>query len=349
MTSNVPGADDPRLSHTVFVARGMAILLVLLGHAIIVAQMRFQDTLSTDVLPVFNNWIYSFHMHFFFFLSGWSMKVFGKDLPILPAFGKRLNRLLIPYMVFSAFVGVIKLFVPQFATVQVEPGTGVVAQVLMHPRSNPMSVLWFLYTMFTLSTIAVFTRQWLDRVPAWVLLIFAVAVQFVPKGENICGLKDLATFCLPFLLGYVFPGLWTRFATRPPLWAFAILIVSPILHFTLRDSVHRYLLMAVTGALGIPMILSFAHLVANKAPARITSVIARFGRLSLQVYLLSYFIEHGIRILILNVFLVSPPSAAFLALDLTVTPVASLYAAILIQRLPVLPRLLFGETRRYGK
>jgi len=340
------GASEPDrsgLSRTVYVARGLGILLVVLGHALVVAQMRFPDDLSLGFLAQFNSWIYSFHMHFFFFLAGWSMATFSRQSGTARAIGKRVERLLVPYAVFSAGVSLVKVMVPHLATMQVQEGAGVLSQVLLYPRDNPMSVLWFLHALFIMSVIAVLTRRGLSRVPAWVLFPVLLALQWVPTGDNLLGYKDLLIFSIPFFLGFAVPGLWSRLCAMPPAWFLVLWLVSPLVHFGLRDVIPRYPLLAITGALGIPMVLATARLVADRSPARLVSLLVLFGRYSLPVYLLSYFVEHGLRIGVLHLPGDSVSSAAFLCLDLAVNPMFSLGLALAISRLPVLPMLLFGQ------
>lgn len=342
------GTNDPLFSRTVFVARGLAILLVVLGHSLVVAQMRFPDSLSLGLMVEVNSWIYSFHMHFFFFLAGLALMTFSRNAKGLPALTRRLRRLLVPYLVFSAVVSGVKVFVPHLATMQVEEGFGVLVQVLLYPRKNPMSVLWFLHSMFLMSLIAVVAGKWLIRVPAWILFPALLILQAVPKTDNILGYKDLVTFSIPFFLGYALPGIWTRFALRPPRWAFLFWLASPLVHFALKDVVPRYHLMAITGTLGIPMLLVLSRWLVDHSRGRVVGVLIRFGRLSLQVYLLSYFVEHTLRILVLNGLDLSLPSIAWVGLDMLVNPAVSLGIAMVIGSIPLLPQVLFGESRRNG-
>lgn len=124
------------------VAKGMGIVLVVLGHAI------------ADILPnvyIFRKTfqiIYSFHMPLFFFLSGFcgikalqKRQLHEKEAYIL----ERFKRLLIPYF----FVGIcyipIKLFMADYVTKKIDMQHIVMGFLC---GDNPNSQLWTLYVLF---------------------------------------------------------------------------------------------------------------------------------------------------------------------------------------------------------
>ena len=82
--------------YSVDVARGIACLLVVIGHVI-------KD--NSDLIPKFlHSWIYSFHMPLFFVISGYVMK---KNDSFFEFIKKRAKRLLYPYLALSFVVYVI--------------------------------------------------------------------------------------------------------------------------------------------------------------------------------------------------------------------------------------------------
>jgi len=81
--------DQQRTEHLVWAenARGLAIFLVVLGHAAIPAQVKAA--------------IYGFHMHLFFFLSG---LFFSARLPFGSTTAKKARTLILPYLLYG-FLG----------------------------------------------------------------------------------------------------------------------------------------------------------------------------------------------------------------------------------------------------
>lgn len=77
------------------ILRGMAIVLVLLGHAIIVYPIDLHEILWCDVLFT---WLSTVHMPLFFTISGFCYS-FGKN-GYRGFLWKKTKRLLIPYMAF---------------------------------------------------------------------------------------------------------------------------------------------------------------------------------------------------------------------------------------------------------
>ena len=84
--------QPPRRVYFVDVARGIGILLVVLGH--------------TKLPEVVSSFIYSFHVPFFFFLSGFVLQ--GRIEEAWPAFiWKRVRTLIWPYVIFSILAAIV--------------------------------------------------------------------------------------------------------------------------------------------------------------------------------------------------------------------------------------------------
>ena len=127
-------------------ARGMGIILVVLGHSI------KQTQVSAEWIKILTFLIYSFHMPLFFALSGFvAVKVLYME-----DFKDRLNyikdravRLLVPYAVVTLIYIPVKLKLSAYA---VEPfTTRDLAGILI--GDSPCVSMWFLYVLFVVSTI----------------------------------------------------------------------------------------------------------------------------------------------------------------------------------------------------
>ena len=128
-------------------ARGLGIILVVLGHAL-------KQTGELEGAPdVLLNVIYSFHMPLFFALSGFTAaKCLGMtDCASIKAFAaNRSRRLLVPYFAMGLLYMPVKLIMSRYA---VKPYTlSDTWRILI--GENPNTALWFVYVLFLCSIAA---------------------------------------------------------------------------------------------------------------------------------------------------------------------------------------------------
>lgn len=131
------------------IARGIGILLVVLGHAL--KQTGVTDLAVNVLIEV----IYSFHMPLFFVLSGFvSVKIlaYTKREEYVRFIRSRMLRLLLPYFVMGVLYMPLKYFLSRFAR---NPYDFSAAWKLII-GVNPNTTMWFLYTLFWVSVIALF-------------------------------------------------------------------------------------------------------------------------------------------------------------------------------------------------
>ena len=74
--------------------RGMAIILMVLGHSFLIYPIDF---FHSPGYYEFNRWFYSFHMGALFFVAGAVYRCNG----YLPFLWKKVRRILVPYFVFN--------------------------------------------------------------------------------------------------------------------------------------------------------------------------------------------------------------------------------------------------------
>ena len=174
--------SKPRL-HDVDRAKGLAILLVVLGH--IVARTP----------PAGNDWyvllkatIYQFHMPFFMFLCG---LVMGYRFVVPKTFAeyrgyvaKKFVRLVPAYVLFGVLVVGGKIAAARLLHVD-NPPEGFfagLAEVVVRPASSAASSLWFIYVLFAYyAAVPVALRAVGDRTGA--VLVAAFALHFVPATD----------------------------------------------------------------------------------------------------------------------------------------------------------------------
>lgn len=132
------------------IAKGIAIILVVIGHCIPDAASSMG--ISVTGYRWLHDIIYSFHMPLFFFLSGYiivreNMVRAGKrPLDIIKS---RWNRLMIPYVFVGLCYAPFKLLLSKFANKPYDIGN--IWKMII--GVNPDGELWFLYALFVITTI----------------------------------------------------------------------------------------------------------------------------------------------------------------------------------------------------
>ena len=187
------------------IARGIGIMLVVLGHTLAEANYHVQNS----TVLFLGQLIYSFHMPLFFFLSG---MFFKPEIPFLDMLMRRFDIVLKPYL--------FAIFMIYFVSVFYDKNLGLSTAILriiksLYGNSYYMelywSQLWFLPALFATSLFAYFFYAVFKRLPVWtmflgLLLTLVVGILtigwFMPLKLALFGF-DLELNGLPFSLDIV--------------------------------------------------------------------------------------------------------------------------------------------------
>ena len=208
--------NQARYYDEINIARAIGILLVVLGHAM--KQIEVQST-AVSVLIQF---IYSFHMPLFFFLSGFvSSKILDyKDTGAYVDYGKkRIRRLLLPYIVMAILYMPLKYFMSRFARNPYDFASSWKILLGYHPNTT----MWFLYTLFWVALIiAILVNR--RSLQLWTILTAILSLLTYS-----CGLEwRIPRYLFFFLLGIYIHEAYDRFSElyhRGPVWILLLLIL----------------------------------------------------------------------------------------------------------------------------
>lgn len=155
-------------------AKGIGVLLVLIGH--MQGDPFYSYSPYIQPLCVF---IFSFHMPFFFILSGILMAIKNDDRKSLPEIAKRRFRgIMVPYYWFSLFLLIYVLYYV-FITNTV-PLSGFFLNLWYVISGYGMNVLWFLPALYLGELLFIYLRQKFPEVKKnIVVLVVSCAVIFV--------------------------------------------------------------------------------------------------------------------------------------------------------------------------
>ena len=257
-------------------ARGLAIILVVIGH--LVGRGWPQGNYWYSYL---NDVIYGFHMPLFMVLTGMSFALSlprFSSWPQVAAFSaKRTERLLVPYVAFGVLVLAGKLLAAHFVYVD-NPAHGDVADVfrlLLMPADSVAQFLWFIYVLcgYLLTVPALF--QLIGRRPM-LLLAAGLALNLAPWPRLF--MLDEIVYYLPFFAGgmalWMWREHWQRAGVAVPAVATALFVAVAF-----SNAAPKWLV----GALSVlPVLWAMRRL-----PAAWQDRLAWIGRASLTIYLIN--------------------------------------------------------------
>lgn len=294
---------------SVDVARGMAMVAIVLGHVergLVAALVLPQDTaLALDRL------LYLFHLATFAYLSGLFVRsAVERDGPRRMV-GRRFMLFAWLYLLWTAIQGTVRVAASSVVNTPVTLSD--VLRIWV-----PEGQLWFLPWLVGVTVVAVAARPWLDT-PRTVLVLSAAAVLAVA----VWGYDPLYAFTrgwallFPFLVGCVVAQSGHAALTRRPGWAtvVAVLGTSVWLWVGLGTSAvtpttggegrtAQTVAFGVLGcAGGVVATLAVAALVA-RTPAR--GVVSLVGRRSLEIFLAHIVVASGTRIVLVQLGVTDP-------------------------------------------
>ena len=253
--------------------RGIAVLAVLLGHAIQRGMVvNYEENIIFKI-------IYSFHMPLFMLLSGYSLYKYTKkyDLEFLK---KRFFRLIIPtivwsYLIYSVrqfeFVG-IKEFIP-FPDSIIE----YTKILLLHPDY----IIWFLYIIFICNVIFGLQKKLISEKISIVITILMIIGLYVLPKENF-GIARLQIYFPIFSLGYYLAMYfekirkYLKYMLIPSVIAYIMLF--PFYNVIIDNVIVFYLI-------SISAIIILYHIVKMIHNRKINEIFCFFGKKSLEIYL----------------------------------------------------------------
>jgi len=296
--SHAPAA--PARVEWVDYARGIGILLVVAGHTLggLRAAGIFADTARLNFVI---DWIYSFHMPLFFFLSG---------LFVLPAMrgtlasflNGKVRSVVYPYVVWSVLQTVVQRGIASATNRPVE------AASLLGIAYRPIMQFWFLYALFLIFVLFGLLYRAGLRGPG--IFAFAVALYVYPHvaplgswGVAYSVANNMVYFAGGVLVASAVHGWIGAWAPRHALAVAAAgcVLVTLAVWLGVERTVIGKPLVAATG------IAATAFVAAAMSAANAPAVVHGWGLLSLQIYVAHTIASAGFRIGLQRVVGVSDP------------------------------------------
>ncbi|QWD52927.1 acyltransferase family protein [Polynucleobacter paneuropaeus] len=340
------------------IAKGLAIILVILGHTFQGLSENFDDLIGFRV-------IYSFHMPLFIFISGMVFSVTLKKTALeqtqihslftlyLTRIYRSFIRLIIPFSAWTIIGYFLNKRYEEGKIWEFEPLLTFFVKVIRSPDWS----LWFLVCVFycicALSLIefcCAILRLKFNIKKKYVfeitLILLSIYISSILHGIGIrtggYGVGFLMSYFIYFTLGYIVAGPIIKSILKKSITYFSILIFICLVPFWHRTSPHHLSLttpefivpylnnnlfggfLALLGSLTVMLLVEFFS---NRPNWILSKFLARCGVLSLGIYAIHFY------------FLVyKPPVLGPLIISVLIT--------LIIQKIPILRVVLLGEPSR---
>lgn len=273
--------------------KGVAIFLVVLGHSIILYPINLHNNNICDYIF---RWLSSVHMPLFFTISGFCFSYRGKYKPYII---KKVKRLIIPYIIFNFIDIVPRYLLPNLVNRPRGIGESV-KQIIFHGGEY-----WFLYTLFIIFTIYPLIYGFIKNnvYKGIAALVIILTLHYALPPISIFKISTVIYYLFFFTIGVIiksFIGTDIFQIKFNKLRASIIVVFSLLIWCFLiqLDVSHLNILTAVVGILTLFICMQYSSLIC---------LFKRFGKYSLQLYLLNGFLLTISRTIIVSILGVTNP------------------------------------------
>lgn len=255
------------------IAKAICIVLVVVGH-------YFPDG-APVWYSTFRDWIYSFHMPLFMFLSGFLYALSGKGKSYAAFLWKKVKRLLLPYVLVSVLIILIKMLGQNVMNLDLKNPIGPASfyRILLGPEAAVH--LWFILALWWM-----FVVVRLSDGLEWHIALLAVGLalhylpHFIPSltYPHVFCLNYAAGFFVYFMLGAVISDLGWSFSSCRTVCPLAFVMLFAVNSLTgFAAGVSEYI--GIAGMAGLAYFIS-------RLPAGAVRPFAVVSEASYAIYLL---------------------------------------------------------------
>src|SRR5579859_3757891 len=290
---NTPIAGDFRRDQSLDVAKGIGIVLVVLGHCLdgLKASNFFSPTLLWPIVAIYV--IYLFHMPLFFVVSGHLAS--GKHRPVKSTLAKLVPSIVYPYFLWSILQGLVQVYLTKYTTSHVPISS------LYKILWIPIVPYWFLYALFFCHVGYLAIRKLSYPVQFGIAFaVFASTLFFIDpiSSAHLQIVLETTRGFLFFVIGVISVsqvrqlGLWAAIAASV---LFALLAM--VFYQSQWNGAKGSLAVLPAALAGIIATLAWSRLLAAK-PSRFSATLAFLGRYSMSIYVMHIFFTAAARIML---------------------------------------------------
>lgn len=325
------------------IVKGIAIFLVVLGHAVqgIVSSNHITFFTQDASILVAKEVIYSFHMPLFFMVAGIFLEQWLKK-PFITGIKKKAWRLLYPYFVWGAIIA----SVMELAKGYTNNGLGLIN--FFYSPIIPFSQYWFLYVLFFLHLlVSIVSHMRVTAGNSLNVLVFGAMALYV-GGVVLPSwwiLPVIGKFMIFFVLGRPLYSFITKAYFRyNVLWScllgFIIMTIGYIFSLAYESHEISYYLFFLTSLLGSMTVFLLAKKLAQK-DNRVTKVLVIWGKHSMEIYCMHLLFLAGCRIFLMKIMKMD--DLWLITVVITVVAMFCCHMAVhILDKQGGLKRILFG-------
>lgn len=308
--------------------KGIGIILVVYGH-LLSSGYHAHLSIQEHFFALSDSIIYSFHMPFFFFLTGLFVEQSFHKRGAQNFLINKIKYIAYPYLIWSLLQTSIELFLANHTY------RGITLEDILAIPYRPWSQFWFLYALICMYVAySIFTM--LGKFATAAMTLSAIALFFYPINTEVAALHDFSVEFLFFVSGI----LAKRYLADPErhsipieatLLLLTILMGSGYFIFTnqidptrLTTGSHPFYFLYLS-TLGIISCIGLSQQLARKNCCRYIKVL---GIYSLQIYLVHMLAGVGARIILLKLFHLQNP-----ALHICIGVIVGLWAPIILYKI----------------
>lgn len=288
--------DRNRISESIFLAKGIGILLVVIGHYEVTNILR-----EPEYWIAVRTVIYTFHMPLFMLISGFLFGFNEKPIASVNEYfnfiKKKGGRLLYPYITITTILFLSKLVAVKFFKLLHPINEDFLFYIFLNPYGGFATLLWFIYTLFVIFSIFPLIRIVLKN--ELLLLAVVVILSFFRWPRFFC-----LNYTFQYLPFFSFGYIMARHALLESANLNIGLIMSLMIFLiglALRDSYkNSHIISILLGTAGSLAIIFLSILIVDKQVI-LSKIFKLLGVYSSSIYLLHTISMGPIRILLLQI------------------------------------------------
>lgn len=339
------------ISDTIYIAKGIGIFLVVIGHYCVPG---FQP----EGWKYLRDLIYTFHMPLFMVLSGFLYSRYLKfdNSSIKNYFryiSKRCNRLFFPYITLSVLIIGSKIIAGQFFDVQYPVKKDFLYYFIFNPTLSGAGLLWYIYTLMIINIIYPIFKIFLNDI---FVAVFAVVILYFATPPNIFCAK-LVLYYLPyFAAGCVIAD--KKILEQTNLKRLICYCICSLIFFAglfyldgfFKTEFQKLILKYLEGFSGAFAAIFVSCVIANSKPIldlRVYEVIKNIGIYSPSIYLLHTLFMGPVKVFFMNL----PDFSRLFVISILPVCAAGLVMPVLVEKYfiapyPLASKLILGSVSK---
>jgi fucose 4-O-acetylase-like acetyltransferase len=282
--------------------KGIGIILVVYGH-LLSSGYHAGLKIPEHFFALSDSIVYSFHMPFFFFLSGLFVESSFRKRGARNYLIDKLARIAYPYFVWS----ILQMSVEVIFSSQTQKGTSI-SDILAIPY-RPWGQFWFIYALFLMHVAYALLNKF-GKYSMPIMFLVGFGLFFFPIRADVAALTGFSTQFLFFASGiFLGKNLLNKDVPSVPLWVVMMLLAlltgagfftfeNLIMPTRLTDGSHPLYFLFLS-ILGIVSCTSLSRYLSEK---NLIQPLKILGRYSLQIYLAHMLAGAGTRMILANIF-----------------------------------------------